>query len=202
LFYSDQWFFDPFRERVADDYFLAVGRASFAWNELHKNLSQLYAMLTIEIAGALEIPCPDGSHDLTDARKKVFAKWHRQLSYSKQRKLISSRTMEIPDNRWPQQCASKADVFNLIDTVDALGRLRQHVTDLPVSLYISSQPTGAATEGVRVVFFVCSDRSLTTQRAVIDAFNECFATAVTLAKDCKWLEYRIRFPQRVPSWIR
>ena len=70
------WPSDEARNEALNAYYLAVGKASYTWNELHEKLAELYFVLMAHAGSTPHDPGNDLVLDRAELRRLVFSKWY------------------------------------------------------------------------------------------------------------------------------
>jgi hypothetical protein len=116
-------------ELVFDDYALAVGKASHAWNYFQDKLGSLFAVVS-------------GSD-----RQVALAIWHSSGSEQAQRKMLKAAIVARDPEDWPQGAAAREDIRWLLKVADELADARRDAIHACATLFAFHPDDGGARFG-------------------------------------------------------
>jgi hypothetical protein len=190
------WPSEEVRNDALNAYCLAVGQASYAWNDLHERLAGLYVLLTAHTGSTPHDPGNGPAGDRAELRRLAFSKWYAVRSDWQQRRMLRDR-IEAGlglDRRSPSPIES--DILWLLDAVDALANDRNDAIHAPVSLCIDTREGGSAEVGP--AYWNGNPRAKRlVGRKLLDEFDRCRATAILLSDFTAFIEGALQFPNQI-----
>jgi hypothetical protein len=184
------WPSEQVRDEALNAYYLAVGKASYAWNDLHERLADLYVMLTVQAR-----PTPDIT-EAADPRGAAFSKWYKPRNDGRQRRMLRGLIkVGVDDDRSACPTAGQ-DILWLLDSVDNLAKERNDAVHAPVSLYIDTREGGSAE--VRPANWNGNPRAASlVGRKLLEEFERCQETATLLSDFTAAIQASLMFPNQV-----